>query len=560
MKQAGAIIRVSTARQLSEGTSPEKQAEAIAVLAAEQGYELDHSRAWVLAESGKLRERLGFHKALDAAHAGEIERVYVFSIDRLGRDLLEMLLFLRELGDAGIECWEADRRRRLDGDDLLVQVEAAFAGKERRLIIERTQDGLRRAIAAGRYSGGVIAYGYHLNPDTKRLEIDEVEASVVRLIFEWTCEEGLNTIQIAERLNALSVPTRGTKLEAARRERGKASRGKPAGIWRPNSVRNMLLNPTYAGSWEWGKRSKKRAPTERIAASCPPIVSVETLAIAARALANNRWPVRSSATRQYLLRGIIRCANCGHAYCGSASHVATGEKRYYRCNLAMQWRKLGQPKCPGKSLVADTIEDLVWADVLAFIKAPEVAIAQLRAQRAPVDATLGERLAEVEHQLEELARRERNLLRAAAEAPQLDVVALNDVVREIRSGEASLQAYRASLATRLQAGEALDEELFGVASRLAHLQGRIDQAAFEERRRALRQLVKGIEVRTKVVDGQRIPHVVITYAFQDLGLPDVSPFQLFTYGADSTSSRAGSRCRGRRSSASRTSDRRALPC
>lgn len=318
MRQAGAIIRVSTSKQL-EGTSPEKQAEAIAVLAAEQGFELNHSRAWVLAESGKLRDRLGFHKALDAARAGEIERIYVFSIDRLGRDLLEMLLFLRALGDAGIECWEADRRRRLDGDDLLVQVEAAFAGKERRLIIERTQDGLRRAILAGKYSGGIVAYGYHLNPDTKRLEIDEAEAAVVRLLFEWCTDEGLSCVQIAERLNGLGIPTRYTKLEATRRERGKRSAAKTAGIWRSGRIRNMLRNPAYGGQWEWGKRSTKRRPADRIAGSCPPIVSRETLAIAARALANNRWAPGEPATRQYLLRGRIRCGDCGLMYVGSVS-------------------------------------------------------------------------------------------------------------------------------------------------------------------------------------------------------------------------------------------------
>lgn len=111
------------------------------------------------------------------------------------------------------------------------------------------------------------------------------------------------------------------------------------------------------------------------------------------------------------------------------------------------------------------------------------------------------------------------------------------MLREVRTSEGSLKAYRASLAARLQAGEALDQELFGVASRLASLKDRIDQASFEERRRAVRRLVKGIEVRTKVVDGKRIPHVSITYHSQDLSLPDVSQFQIFTYGADRTDGR-----------------------
>ena len=533
MRQAGAIIRVSTSKQL-EGTSPEKQLEAIRACAAEQAFEVDPSRPWILAESGNSRDRAGFAEALRAVRAGDVERIFVFSVDRLGRNLLEMLLFLRELDDAGVECWDAERRRRLQWDDFMLQVEGAVAGKERQEILRRTQDGLMRAIAAGKYSGGIVAYGYRLDPETKRLEVDEAEAAVVRMIFEWCTDEGLSCVLIAERLNGLGIPTRYTKLEATRRERGKRSAAKTAGIWRSGRIRNMLRNPAYAGQWEWGKRSTKRRPADRIAGSCPPIVSREMLAIAARALANNRWPPGQPATRQYLLRGRIRCGDCGLMYVGSVSRVAAGEKRYYRCNGSTQWRKLGRPRCAGKSLSADEIEAIVWEDVRTFIQAPDVAIAQLKAQRAPVDATLGDRLAEVEGQLEELRRRERNLLRAAAEATQLDVAALDDVLREIRSAEASLKAYRDSLAARLQAGEALDQELFGVATRLGALKGRIDEASFEERRLAVRQLVKGIEIRTKTVDGKRIPHLVVVYHFEDLGLADVSPFGLFTYGQDRT--------------------------
>jgi site-specific DNA recombinase len=261
---------------------------------------------------------------------------------------------------------------------------------------------------------------------------------------------------------------------------------------------------------------------------------VETLAIAGRALTNNRWAPGRPASRQYLLRGKIRCGDCGLMYVGSVSHVAAGEKRYLRCGGSTQWRKLGRSKCASASLSADQLEAVVWEDVRAFIRAPEVAIAQLKAQRAPVDSTLGQRLAEVEGQLEELARRERNLLRVAAEATQLDVQSLDAILGEIRTSEASLKAYGVSLRGRLQAGEALDEELFGVATRLGALKDRIDEANFEERRLAVRQLVKGIEIRTKAVDGKRIPHVAITYHFEDLGLADVSPFGLFTYGQDRT--------------------------
>ena len=520
---AGAIIRVSTSKQL-EGTSPEKQLEGVRSLAAAHGFDVADAHAWTLAESGNLRDRAGFRGALEAVAAGEVSRVYVYSIDRLGRNLLELLLFLRELEDQEIECWEAERVRRLAWDDFMVQVEGAVASKERQEIRKRTQDGLLRTIRSGQYSGGIVAYGYKLNAETKRLEIDEDEAAVVRLIFEWAVEERLSTTAIAHRLNGLGIPTRYAKLEATRRERGKRSSAKTAGIWRAGRVRNMLRNPAYAGAWEWGKRSATRRPEERIAGSCPAIVSAATQEGAARVLAANRWVPGRPARRQYLLRGLMRCSDCGRMYVGSVSHVAAGEKRYYRCGAANQWHKLGTAKCPSRSLPADEIERIVWHDLRQFIKRPEVAIEQLRAARAPVDTTLGERLAEVEGQIRDHRRRERNLLRVAAESRQVDPQALDDVLAEIRASLASLEAYRGQLQARLDAGEALEQELFSVARRLATLRGRIDRASFAHKRRAVEELVKGITVATRIADGRKTPVVSITYRFEgpDSASPDAA--------------------------------------
>lgn len=179
MKKAGAIIRVSTIKQL-DGTSPDKQINFIKELANEQGFILDPANIWKLAESGNLIDREGFRNALDAVEAGKVSRVYVFNIDRLGRNSLEMMLFLRDMGNLGIECWAAESKKVLKWDDFLFQIEAAVASKERQEILKRTSDGMERAVKRGQFSGGVIAYGYRYNPLTKMLEIDEEEADVIR--------------------------------------------------------------------------------------------------------------------------------------------------------------------------------------------------------------------------------------------------------------------------------------------------------------------------------------------------------------------------------------------
>ena len=113
---------------------------------------------------------------------------------------------------------------------------------------------LEKAVEKGQYSGGIVAYGYKLNPDTKRLEINEEESRIITNIYHWLVHEGMTTYSIAQRLNALAVPTRYSK--DGRGVRGKAT----AGIWRPGRVYNMLKNPAYKGEWQYGKRGHE-APT-----------------------------------------------------------------------------------------------------------------------------------------------------------------------------------------------------------------------------------------------------------------------------------------------------------
>ena len=96
-------------------------------------------------------------------------------------------------------------------------------------ILRRTQDGLLRAIKGGKYSGGVIAYGYRINPETTRLEIEETEAQSVRMMFGWCVDERRSCVKIAERLNALGIPTR-YQIDGRRLRRGKRAPENTDGI------------------------------------------------------------------------------------------------------------------------------------------------------------------------------------------------------------------------------------------------------------------------------------------------------------------------------------------
>lgn len=523
MKQAGAIIRVSTTKQL-DGTSPEKQIENILAFASSQGYEIKSEHIWQNAESGSLRgeDREGFQQSLKASEMGDISRVYVFSLDRLGRDLIETLVYLRALTDRGADCWEAEHRQQLKHDDLVVMILGAVASNERKQIIARTQDGLLRSIAAGKYSGGIIAYGYELNPVTKMLEVNETEATVIRSIFQWCVEEHMSSYQIAERLNALSVPTHYAK-DGRRVRKGKRGPESTLDVWRQGQVLRILKNRSYTGHWQYGKRSKK-GRRELIDGYAPVIISEELFAQAAEVLASFRIAYPRNARHQYLLRGLIRCGICGLAFCGYHCRSSYQPKfkppapeiGYYACNGHRLWKRLKiQERCGNVYLRSDGIEEFVWQDVKQFCLQPDIALSQLRADHRPFNETITERLAEAEQRLAELKRQELNLLRIAAQSEEVDTKSLDQVMAENRQSQKVLNEYISRLQAERLRSRSLEHELEGVAERLKALSSRIENATFEEKRNAILALVKGIEVVPQEINGKRYPVVTITYRFNE---------------------------------------------
>jgi site-specific DNA recombinase len=513
MENAGALIRVSTAKQLA-GTSPDKQREAIQELATQHGYSIDDLHNWTIAESGSLRERAGYQNALSAATNNEISRVYVFSIDRLGRNLLELLLFLRDLDDQGVDCWEAEGRRKLSWDDFSIQILGAVADKERKDLLKRSMDGSRRAVRDGKYPGGRVPYGYVLNRETSKLEIDPDEEKIVQMIFGWCVDDRLSAVKIADRLTALGIHTF-KQRRYLRRHSGEEELIPPFDKWNSGKVLNILRNEAYTGLSFYGTRSKHISPEDRIQMHRPQIISNERFQQSVETRRSMRFPSPKHAKRKYLLRGLIKCSNCGLSYGGTTWKEGMGNRRYYLCNGRSQWKKLGREKCNARSLKADPIEGIIWEDVKRFIMDPGVAIEQLMAQNKPEDESLDEEIASIEAQINEFERQEENTLLIAAESHEVNVQSLDKVLAQIRRSITTLRAYKRQLKEKKSRSQRLEDELLDVASRLANLQDRIKDASFEDKRRAVSELVRGVRVSTEDIEGQPTAVIEVTYRFDE---------------------------------------------
>jgi DNA invertase Pin-like site-specific DNA recombinase len=140
--------RVSTGQQSTENQRLELE---------QAGYKIE-PEFWFADDgvSGKVsaNQRLAFKQMLTQIRNGET--LVVSKLDRLGRDAIDVLQTLKELGERGIKVIVLNLGNTdltSPAGKLLLMMLAAVAEMERDLLVERTQAGLARAKAEGKILG-----------------------------------------------------------------------------------------------------------------------------------------------------------------------------------------------------------------------------------------------------------------------------------------------------------------------------------------------------------------------------------------------------------------------
>jgi DNA invertase Pin-like site-specific DNA recombinase len=215
-------LRVSTARQGKSGLGLEAQRKAVADYLNGGNWQL--LAEMVEVESGKKSDRPVLQEAIDLSRATGATLV-VAKIDRLTRDAA----FLLSLRDAGIDFVAADMP---DANRLTVGIMALVAEQEREAISRRTKDALAaakaRGVQLGAYRDGQFVGRVGTVEDAQKASIAraakyEAAARMKLPLLQRVDPLGsLSLRQIAERLNAMEVPTVSGK-----------------GSWSANSVKRL---------------------------------------------------------------------------------------------------------------------------------------------------------------------------------------------------------------------------------------------------------------------------------------------------------------------------------
>jgi site-specific DNA recombinase len=414
--------------------------------------------------SGASFELPQLGRILQMAEAREFEVLAVRELDRLSRNLAKQLIVEEELNRHGVEVEYAlaDYPDTPEGR-LNKHIRATIAEYEREKIAERTARGTRNKVKAGSVMVyGHTPYGYQVIDGNGKwkLVVYEPEARIVRLMFDWYAngDENGNILSLADitrRLDKMGVLTRGDKEELSKK------RG--IGKWSRPTIRNMLVNETYAGVWHYGKRTRgkdkrrrKVAKKEWIAVEVPAIVPRETWEIVQTRLRENRYRANRRRKHKYLLGAHVTCGSCGLKMLGAANGRFDEPKTiaYYVCRARSAKLDLAR-ECNAPCFRANDVDEAVWDWIKSFLTDPEVLAQGLRdvqQKREQENAPIRSRLAVVDDLLVDNRTQLERLL---------DLYLAGDFPKEM------LTDRKARMEKTIQA---LEKEQIGL---LAHLEGHL---------------------------------------------------------------------------------------
>ncbi|MBX3055828.1 MAG: recombinase family protein [Anaerolineae bacterium] len=458
--------------------------------------------------SGARWDAPELNRALEMAQGGEFDTLVVREMDRFARKLAKQLVIEEQFKRAGVGVvYVLEEYADSPEGRLSKHIRATIAEYEREKIKERTVRARRRVVSQGNIMlhGGKAPYGYRLVKENGRstLVICEDEARIVRLIFEWYTVEGLTIYAIIRRLSDMKIPSPADRgnFPHAHKKRG-------IGEWSRGGVANILNKETYAGTWHYGKQNSntgERNPKEHhIAVTVPAIISRETWDIAQARKVQNKANAKRNTQYEYMVRGMLRCGQCGATVGIRASPLKSGVLLYYRCEASFGTKRYCH-KCSMRDFRADRVDAVVWQWLRDLLKDPETIRAKAeayRAQRAEATRPLRDSLAVIDHLLAERQQELKRAVDAYLKGGLLGKV-LQEQAKQLEAAINSLESDRAELVQQIEADTLTDEQIYT----LEHLAGLIGEglgladANFTERR----YIVETLRFKGKLllIDGQK---------------------------------------------------------
>ena len=367
------------AEKLGEGETLARHKAILTELAARKGFYIGEIYQEIVSGADRIEDRPEIKRLIDDCYKEKYKGILVVEVSRLSRGnqgdaqiILDCLKYAnRNNGVKVITPTKTYDVAHNHDDEEYMEFELFMSRREYKMIKRRMDRGREQAVVEGNYMGSYRPYGYNiLKTKTARTLIpNEEEAPIVKKIFEWSVKENLSARKIAERLDAMGVPT---------------YTGTPE--WSKESIKTILTNPTYVGKVKWNDRMQvKTMVNGELVASRPrsnhtdrymeyegkhkehALVDIETFEAVSKKFHSDR--TKGNLKLQNPLAGLLRCKNCGFVM----AHQAYKNKP----TVAARYLHRQSTKCKVKSVIADDVINAVVHSLKLYIEDFELKVNNL---------------------------------------------------------------------------------------------------------------------------------------------------------------------------------------
>lgn len=329
-----AYCRVSTDRE-EQKDSLAHQKEFFLEYAKKNGYDLFRLYADEGISGTSLKKRVEFQRLMQDAQMGLFEMVVVKDISRVARNTVDFLQSIRVLKSSGINVVFITANMTSLGDsEFILTIFGAMAQEESGNLSKRVKWGKKINAKKGRVPQRI--YGYD-RIDNFTLQVNPIEANVVRKIFYLYLNEGLGCRGISLALNADDAKT------------------KFGCEWNPRGVRRVLTNPIYCGHYINNKYEiedfltghQVRIPVEQNYHHDRPdwaIVTVDEFWRAQIQIEERRRKYQTFSghttdarySTRHLFSTLIKCEHCGKSFC-RRKYTYVNTREYWICSTNSQY-------------------------------------------------------------------------------------------------------------------------------------------------------------------------------------------------------------------------------
>lgn len=452
--------------------------------------------------SGTTQNRPDLQRLLNDAEEGKIQVILVYRIDRFFRSVKDLLLIVDHLDGLGVSFRSVTEPFDTTNPigKFMLSLLGSIAQLERDTFIERSRMGKMRRAEEGYVVLTHPPFGYdYIIPGRKTGEngirrnkgergyliINDEEAETVVLIFKEYIKPDSSTYSVAELLTKLGKKT------------------KRGGKWTGERVYAILTDTCYIGEWLY----------KDVKVQIPHIISRETFDIAHILLKDRRNMMYRETSRQYLLRGLLRCDSCG-SHMGGTTEVMRhkkngkkygdpyGEVQYYRCHKNIMALRKNEPDdhCDAPWIRGEELERQVLsylADTLSNSEKLQKAIDSHKSTFNVKRAEIEKKLKEIDNKIVKLSSEKERILKAYREG----IIEIKDLKKEIdfiKNKQTALEQGLNEMRLKLNLENDKTNNIKSLTEKYKNMDlNKILNAPFNEKRELLMKLVSNIWVKNK---------------------------------------------------------------